>query len=184
MATLSTTAWVLHDLGLATGFGGSLFGKLALHPAADAASSKEERGRIVNAAWRAYAPVNLLGHVAFALTWAAGRAMLSGRSLGRDTRALVLTKDALVIGSVATGVATQLLGKSIEAEGPRGAVPLQEGARPAPEASERAKAKVRIVSGLGTVNLLCNAALVAVTAMLAMKSSRSGIFSAIQRILP
>ncbi|MBV9945606.1 MAG: hypothetical protein JOZ69_02035, partial [Myxococcales bacterium] len=98
MATLSTTAWVLHDLGLATGFGGSLFGKMALHPAAGAASSKEERGRIVNAAWRTYAPVNLLGHVAFALTWAIGRKMLSGRSLGRTARALVLAKDALVVG--------------------------------------------------------------------------------------
>jgi hypothetical protein len=184
MATLSTTAWVLHDLGIATGFGGSLFGKLALHPAVDAASSNEERGRIVNAAWRTYAPVNLLGHVAFALTWAIGRAMLSGRSLGRDTRALVLVKDALVIGSVATGVTSQLLGKSIEKEGPGGGVPLEEGATPAPEASARAKTKVRLVSAIGTANLLCNAGLVAITAILAMKSSRSGVFSAIQRILP
>ena len=33
MATLSTTAWVLHETGLAAGFGGNLFGQIALNPA-------------------------------------------------------------------------------------------------------------------------------------------------------
>src|SRR6185503_21013121 len=34
-ATLSTTAWVLHDLGLATSVGGAVFGKAGLRPSTD-----------------------------------------------------------------------------------------------------------------------------------------------------
>ena len=34
MSKLSTTAWVAHNLGLAIGFGGTLFGKMPLNPSA------------------------------------------------------------------------------------------------------------------------------------------------------
>ena len=33
MAKLSSAAWMVHDLGLATSLGGTLFGRVALQPA-------------------------------------------------------------------------------------------------------------------------------------------------------
>src|SRR4051794_39401440 len=54
MATASTTAWVLHDLGLAAGFGGTLFGKMALNPAVKEVRSREERGKVLDRAWRGF----------------------------------------------------------------------------------------------------------------------------------
>jgi len=184
MAIWSTSAWVLHDLGLAAGFGGALYGKLALRPAAGEASSRQERGRIINAAWRRYAPLNLLGHAAFSLTWATGRKMLSGRSLGRGTRRLVRAKDALVIGSVATGVASQILGWAVESDVEGMRLAPEPGGQPAPATLRETRAKVRAVSRIGAANLLMNAGLIAVTATLAMKSSESNAFPFIGRLLP
>ncbi|MBC7052135.1 hypothetical protein G6O46_24305, partial [Salmonella enterica subsp. enterica serovar Enteritidis] len=54
MATLSTTAWVLHELGLAAGFGSNLFGQLALNPAIAEIQSKRERGKVTHVAWDRY----------------------------------------------------------------------------------------------------------------------------------
>ena len=54
MVKLSTAAWVGHNLGLAAWFGGTLFGKLALNPSVRAISSREERGKVLNAAWNRY----------------------------------------------------------------------------------------------------------------------------------
>ncbi len=58
---LSTFGWILHDLGLASLFGGSLFGRLALNRAVSVLDSRAERGRVVNAAWNGYNLVNALG---------------------------------------------------------------------------------------------------------------------------
>ena len=58
MATLSTTAWVLHELGLAAGFGGNLFGQIALNPAVAEIQSKRERGKVTHVAWDRYKVVN------------------------------------------------------------------------------------------------------------------------------
>ena len=49
MRTLSTTAWVAHNLGLAACFGGLLFGKTALNPSLSAIASEADRGKILNA---------------------------------------------------------------------------------------------------------------------------------------
>src|SRR5688500_6498327 len=63
-ATMTGTALTLHDLGLAAGLGGSLFGQLALHPAVRRIDSRKERGEILNQAWRNYSPANAFGIVA------------------------------------------------------------------------------------------------------------------------
>ncbi|MBC7794228.1 MAG: hypothetical protein H7Z43_11020, partial [Clostridia bacterium] len=51
-ATLTGTALTLHNLGVAAGFGGSLYGQMALHPALADVQDKAERGKILRKAWR------------------------------------------------------------------------------------------------------------------------------------
>jgi hypothetical protein len=97
MATLSTTAWVLHDLGLAAGFGGNLFGQLALNPAVKAIESREQRGKVTHVAWDRYKLVNAVSLAAMASTWLIGRLVLSGREVGRASRNVTLLKDGLVV---------------------------------------------------------------------------------------
>jgi hypothetical protein len=47
----SKTGRVVHDLGLLTWFGGTLFGQVSLNPAVSSISDESERGRILNEAW-------------------------------------------------------------------------------------------------------------------------------------
>ena len=86
-----------HDLGLAGLLGGTLFGRLALHPAVTAISDPRERGEVVNAAWRRYGVVNALGLAALVGGWAGARAgEARDRELGARERRLARVKDALV----------------------------------------------------------------------------------------
>jgi hypothetical protein len=51
-ARLSQAGRAAHDLGLAGLLGGNLFGRRALHPSVTEISDQEERGKVVNAAWK------------------------------------------------------------------------------------------------------------------------------------
>ena len=73
-AALGEAARAAHDLGLAALLGGTLFGRLALHPSVAAISDPRERGEVVNASWRRYGVVNSVGLAAILAGWAGSRA--------------------------------------------------------------------------------------------------------------
>ena len=110
MPVLPSTGLALHDLGLSAGFGGSLFGKIALNPAVKIIGSREERGQVVNAAWNGFNIVNAASVGLAAITWLVGRSRLMGREIDRTTRGLVITKNVLLGTTVALGAANILGG--------------------------------------------------------------------------
>src|SRR4051794_5982750 len=71
--TLSQVGRTAQDLGLAGLLGGTLFGRMALHPAVASISDPRERGEVVNAAWRRYGVVNSLSLGAVVVGWAGAR---------------------------------------------------------------------------------------------------------------
>jgi hypothetical protein len=184
MATLSTTAWVLHELGLAAGFGGNLFGQIALNPAVAEIQSKRERGKVTHVAWDRYKVINGVSLALMAGTWFAGRAFLTGREVGRASRALTVTKDVLVAGSLATGVGAMVVGRLLDKEIATSNAPLEAGSRPAAETKERVAMLQSVANNVGRINILMNAAVLAVTTVLAMKSGRSTKWSFVSQLLP
>ena len=72
MRTLSTAAWVAHNLGLAPCFGGLLFGKAALNPSLSAIDSEADRGKILNTTWNRYNAINVASFATAAATWSLG----------------------------------------------------------------------------------------------------------------
>ena len=185
MATLSTTAWVLHDLGLAAGFGGNLFGQLALNPAVAAASDKRERGRVAQVAWSRYKGVNAFSLIAFASTWAIGRALLSGREVGRASRNLTHVKDGLVAGAFASGLGAMIAGTMLsKARMKAGEAPIESGSEPAPETPEKVAGLQKITNAFGIANILLEGAVLATTTVLAMKSGKSSKWSFVSQLLP
>ena len=106
---LSAAGRAAHDIGAAALLGGNLFGRLAMHPALADACSKEERGRIVNAAWRRYGTVNSLSLAAVVTGWVGARSyeaqngllsdrersLARARDAARKARDLVIRKSAL-----------------------------------------------------------------------------------------
>lgn len=180
----STTAWALHDLSLATSLGGSIYGKLALHPSVHTISDRRERGRVLHAAWKKYNRLNLLGHLVFASTWLVGRTMLTGREVDRTSRLLVGVKDGLIATSLVSGVTSIVAGERGIREPDQDAPPMNDLGMPDKDASTRAKTADVVTTVAGAVNTAAVAGIIAVTAVLAMRAGKSSKWKLISRFLP
>ncbi|HYD43179.1 MAG TPA: hypothetical protein VEB43_20265 [Anaeromyxobacter sp.] len=179
-ASLTGPSLALHNLGLAAGFGGSLFGQMALHPAVRTIDDHKERGQILQKAWRGFSPANAFAIGAVALTWLTGRAALSGGEIDRRARAMVLAKDALVAAYAGTGIASIVIGLRRGKREP----PMEAGGVPAPETAEEDARAMKTVNWLGRANILAGAGIISLTALLNIKAGQSGKWNVIARLLP
>lgn len=166
---------VVHDLGLASIFGGQLFGRAALHPAVEKISDPYERGQVVNAAWRRYGTINGFGLLAVGVVHLAAR--LTGEASGRGTltpseRRLTHVKDGLVAGNFVTGLATAVAGTRFARQAPDGRVPLTDGDHVSAQATDQQASTKRLLNVLGVTAIATEAALVAVTAALDTEHER------------
>lgn len=179
MTTLSSTAWIAHNLGLATAIGGTLFGQRALEPAlAERIENEQEKGLVEEAVWRRFGMMNLAAHALFAATWFAGRKMLSGRSVSRRGRSMTKVKDGLVVMSLVTGIASTIIGRVLGKK-------LRDLGMQRDAEKEVSIRRLRIaVRAVSTINLLSTASVAAVTTGLSMEAARSLPFSIISRRLP
>jgi hypothetical protein len=157
-----------HDLGLATWFGGSMFGKFAHNPSVKAISDRRERGRVVNAAWNGYNLLNAVGLGAAAVGWAGARfTEANPAQMSTTENVLSFAKDGLMAGAVVTGIANGVQCARLARVDPDGAVPVETGTKPAPETPPEAAGIQRSLDVLGNVNVGVGAALIAVNAVLA-----------------
>jgi hypothetical protein len=171
--TLSQVGRAAQDLGLAGLLGGTLFGRMALHPAVASISDPRERGEVVNAAWRRYGFVNSASLAAVTLGWAGARAAeAADRNLTPAERRLARVKDGLVGALVLSGVASAIEGVRFSREAPGGAVPLADGSHPSVETPEPAARLKQRLNGLGAVTLAAEVGIVAVNAALAQENFR------------
>lgn len=172
----------LHDIGLASMFGGNLFARYALHPSVTRIENPSERGRVINASWRRYGAVNSLSLAAVVAGWAGARAdEARPAKLTPTERSLALAKDVLVLTTALTGVATAVEGMRFSEQTGGGDVPLADGSTPADDAPAGPARTKRVLNALGAVHLGTTAALIAVNAALAQENFRR---PAARRILP
>lgn len=161
------------ELSLAALIGGNLFGRVAMGPALSQIGDKTERGRVLNRAWRTYGTVNSLALLTLAASWFPNRrAELGVLWVSRSERALVLAKDTMVTGVVVTGIASAATGVGFAREAPGGAVPMESGHDPAPEASGRASDLKAALNRLGALNLAFEVGLVTVNVALLQRRTR------------
>lgn len=175
MPKLSSAAWIVHDVGLATAIGGTLFGQEAFAPALREIPDEHQRDLVSEAAWNRFSWINLAGHVAMAATWFVGRSMLTGRGISRRTRPLTKAKDALVVASLVTGIASIAVGRVL---GNR----MSHDGRP--QRDEKTETLKRTVRALSTANLAANLGVAAVTTSLSMEAAKSPSFPILSRRLP
>jgi hypothetical protein len=182
--TLTTAAWVAHNLGLGACFGGLLFGKAALNPSLSAIQSEAERGKLLNTTWNRYNAINVASFAIAAATWFPGRLGLSGKEIDQQTRNLVLAKDILFGVGALTGLASVIQGRALTGQAPDGAVPIESGTTPASETPQKAASLLRSVNQLGNLNILVTGAILGITTVLSMKATASARFSAVSRLFP
>lgn len=178
MPKLSTAGWIAHDLGLATAIGGSLFGKVAFDPSLRQIKNARWRDKVNEDAWGRYGPVSLAAHALIVLPWVAGRFMLSGKEVSSTARTLTRVKDVLVGVSVLTVAASALLGRLMARKKERDVGPEEARADNHRNAAEQKKVAIDYtLDAVSLVNLVANAGLVGVTAVLAMEGNQSKRFA-------
>jgi hypothetical protein len=170
---LSRAGRAAHDLGLAGLLGGTLFGRMALHPAVANIGDPRERGEVVNAAWRRYGTVNSVSLLAVTAGWAGARAAdAADHNLSAPERRLARVKDGLVATLVVSGMASAVEGIRFSRSAPHGAVPLADGSHPGPETPEPAARLKRRLNALGAMTMAAEVGLVAVDAAMADARAR------------
>ncbi len=182
--TLTTSAYVLHNLGLAAGFGGSLFGRIALNPSAKLISDKQDRAKIVNAAWNGYNIVNAVGLGATALTWLVGRSKISGRSISAGARKLVLVKDFLMGATLVSGVINLIGGGFLAKRALQDGIAMESGSQAADDAPDDVKSTTKLVNWLGVFSLATMAGLIGVSTWLDNEAQTSSKWKLVAKILP
>ncbi len=123
-----TLARSMHDLGLATWFGGSLMGAVGLNGASAAVESQKERVRVANAGWARWTPVNFAaigGYVVGGaiLTWSNRDRLRGQQGVGQ---ASLLKTGVSALALAATAYSRYLGQKIMEA----GDVPVQDAVTP------------------------------------------------------
>ena len=146
MTADNTVSRSLHDLGLATWFGGSLMGAVGLNGAAAEAEEPKQRLRVANAGWNRWTPVNLAGIAAHV----AGGAVLLGANKGRvasqqGVAQATVVKTALTGAALAATAWSRALGAKLDEAGE---VPVEGGTDPSvdtPEDVAKAQRQLKVL---------------------------------------
>jgi hypothetical protein len=142
----NTVSRSLHDLGLATWFGGSLMGAVGLNGAAADVEEPKQRLRVANAGWKRWTPVNLAGIAAHVV----GGTVLLGANKGRiagqqGVAQATVAKTALTGAALAATAWSRTLGAKLEEAGE---VPVEGGTDPStatPEDVAKAQRQLKVL---------------------------------------
>ena len=134
MTADNTVSRSLHDLGLATWFGGSLMGAVGLNGAAAEVEEPKQRLRVATAGWNRWTPVNLAGIAAHV----AGGTVLLGANKGRvasqqGVAKATVVKTALTGAALAATAWSRALGAKLDEAGE---VPVEGGTEPSGDTPE------------------------------------------------
>jgi hypothetical protein len=142
----NTVSRSLHDLGLATWFGGSLMGAVGLNGAAAEVEEPKQRLRVATAGWNRWTPVNLAGIAAHV----AGGTVLLGANKGRvasqqGVAKATVVKTALTGAALAATAWSRALGAKLDEAGE---VPVEGGTEPSgdtPEDVAKAQRQLKVL---------------------------------------
>ena len=128
MSETNTIARIMHDVGLAAWFGGSLMGAVGLNGAASDVSDVNERARIASSGWARWTPVNAAAIGAHLV----GGAILTAANRGRvkhqkGATANTVVKTVLTGAALAATAYSGVLGSKVASAGD---VPAEGGAKP------------------------------------------------------
>jgi hypothetical protein len=125
----NTLSRALHDLGLSAWFGGTLANAVALNAAASEAGSDKATGRVANAGWDRWTPVNAVA-IAAHLTGSVGQIIGNrGRIAQQEgVASMSALKTLLTAAALGATAYSRVLGKKLS---DAGAVPSKSGTKPA-----------------------------------------------------
>ncbi len=125
----STFSHVMHDMGLAAWFGGTLANAVALNRAAGVTQDKSDTGAVANAGWDAWTPLNAAA-IGMHLVGSVG---LLKRDMGRvhaqeGVGSMAMVKTAVTVAALGVTAYSRVLGRKVSANT---RVPAESGTQPA-----------------------------------------------------
>jgi hypothetical protein len=120
-----------------------------MHPALEWVSSPEERGKVVNEAWRRYGTFNSIGLAGVVGGWVLERASQPDP-----------LRDLAVAAVAVTGIASAVEGVRFGRSAPGGGVPLKSGSEPSAQTSSEAARSKRVLNALGQASAIAELALI------------------------
>ena len=146
MTADNTVSRSLHDLGLATWFGGSLMGAVGLNGAAAEVEEPKQRLRVANAGWNRWTPVNLAGITAHV----AGGLILLGANKGRvasqqGVAQATVVKTALTGAALAATAWSRALGAKLDKAGEVPAEGVTDPGGDTPEDVAKAQRQLKVL---------------------------------------
>jgi hypothetical protein len=183
VAADDTVSRSLHDLGLATWFGGSLMGAVGLNGAAAQVQEPKQRLRVATAGWNRWTPVNLAGITAHV----AGGLILLGANKGRVTSQqgvaqATVVKTALTGAALAATAWSRALGAKLDQAGE---VPVEDGTEPSgdtPQDVAKAQRQLKVLQWV--IPALTGAVLVVNARMGEQQRPTQVSKGLVQRLLP
>jgi hypothetical protein len=152
---IQNAARIAHDVGLATWFGGQVFGKFALNPVVKVIDDPATRGKVVNSGWFTFNPMGVAGiGIASAVRVAARLTELAPPRQTPMERRLSAIEDGLLATSVLLTAATGIQGGRLARQAPGGAVPIESGTEPGAQTPPQAASLQRSIGALGNGALL------------------------------
>lgn len=146
MSDTNIPSRVLHDLGLAAWFGGTLANAVSLNKAAGATSDAQSAGRVTNTGWDAWTPVNAAA-IGAHLVGAVGQLQGNrGRLVGqKGVAAMSVVKTVITAAALGASAYSRVLGKKISDHGD---VPVSSGTEPHPTTPEEVASAQRQLKAL------------------------------------
>jgi hypothetical protein len=152
----------LHDVGLAAWFGGTLANAVSLNRAAGETDRYSEAGRVTNAGWDHWTPVNAAAigaHLVGSVGQLAGNA---GRVAAQEgVAAMTVTKTALTVSALAVTAYARVLGSKVSSQPD---VPVASGTEPTEATPPEVAKAQRQLKALQWVIPALTGALIVVTA--------------------
>lgn len=172
----------MHDLGLATWFGGTLANAVALNPAAGQAGISNRTGAVANTGWNRWTPVNAAAigaHLAGSLGQLTGNA---GRlTAQRGVASMAVAKTGLTVAALGVTAYSRVLGRKVSH---RTDVPAASGTEPAPTTPKDVAAAQKQLAVLQWVVPALTGALVVVSSFAGEQQRASEVKKGIrQRVL-
>ncbi|HSK96780.1 MAG TPA: CBS domain-containing protein, partial [Euzebyales bacterium] len=188
MTSQNTIARTLHDVGLASWFGGALMGAVGLNGASGQVTEPSDRARVANAGWARWTPVNAAAIAAHLLGGAQVTRGNKGRLLvQRQARWVNTTKAGLTLGALAATAYARMLGQRLmdaeerAASQPVGELPVADATSPQPSTPEDAANAQRQLTVMQWVVPAATGALVALNAKAGEQQRPAAVLQSIVR---
>jgi hypothetical protein len=163
----------MHDLGLATWFGGNLMGAVGLNRATSAAKDPSERTRLDSIGWAAWWPVQGAA-IAAHLIGSVGMLRADRGRVASDSGAATNTvvKTAITLAAIGTSVASGVLGAKVAQAAP---VPAESATEPSPATPADTAAAQKGLKPLQWVNPALTGALIVLAAQQSEQQRTSSV---------